>query len=99
MTIKPPEVSRMTRVAKCFETARMGQSAEPYSKEDKVGIEITGIGGLILLALNVWAFVSIIGSGSTTGSKVLWCLLVLILPLLGFIIWLIAGPRAKKSAV
>ncbi|SHG78967.1 PLD nuclease N-terminal domain-containing protein [Marivita hallyeonensis] len=62
-----------------------------------MGLEITGIGGLILLALNVWAFVSIIGSSASTGKKVLWCLLVLILPLVGFIIWLIAGPRAAKA--
>jgi ABC-type histidine transport system ATPase subunit len=62
-----------------------------------MGIEITGIGGLILLVLNVWAFVSIIGSTNSTGSKVLWCLLVLILPLLGFIIWLLAGPRSAKA--
>lgn len=61
-----------------------------------MGIEITGIGGLILLVLNIWAFVSIIGSNASTGGKVLWCLLVLVLPLLGFIIWLIAGPRAVK---
>ncbi|PRY73310.1 phospholipase D-like protein [Marivita geojedonensis] len=66
-------------------------------KESKMGIEITGIGGFILLVLNVWAFVSIIGSKNSTGSKVLWCLLVLILPLLGFIIWLIAGPRSASS--
>lgn len=62
-----------------------------------MGLEITGIGGLILLALNVWAFISIIGSGASTGRKVLWCLLVLILPVLGFIIWLIAGPRTRSS--
>jgi hypothetical protein len=62
-----------------------------------MGIEITGIGGLILLVLNVWAFVSIIGSNNATGSKVLWCLLVLILPLLGFIIWLLAGPRSASA--
>ncbi|MCR9156515.1 MAG: PLDc N-terminal domain-containing protein [Rhodobacteraceae bacterium] len=62
-----------------------------------MGIEITSIGGLILLVLNVWAFVSIIGSNNSTGSKVLWCLLVLILPLLGFIIWLLAGPRSASA--
>lgn len=62
-----------------------------------MGIEVTGIGGLLLLALNVWAFVSIIGSHATTGSKVLWCLLVLLLPLLGFLIWLFAGPRAASA--
>ena len=64
-----------------------------------MGIEITGIGGLILLVLNIWAFVSIIGSNNSTGSKVLWCLLVLILPILGFIIWLIAGPRSAPAKV
>ena len=62
-----------------------------------MGIEITGIGGLILLVLNVWAFVSIIGSNNSTGSKVLWCLLVLLLPIIGFIIWLIAGPRSSSA--
>jgi hypothetical protein len=60
-------------------------------------IQITGIGGFILLVLNVWAFVSIIGSNNSTGSKVLWCLLVLLLPLLGFIIWLLAGPRSASA--
>lgn len=57
--------------------------------------ELSGIGGLIILALDIWAIVSIIGSGASTGSKVLWVLLVVILPLLGFIIWLVAGPRSK----
>lgn len=61
-------------------------------------VEVAGLGSLILLVLDVWAIVSIIGSNAGTGSKVLWCLLVLILPLLGFIIWLIAGPRAKQTA-
>ncbi|MBB97379.1 MAG: hypothetical protein CML68_22605 [Rhodobacteraceae bacterium] len=62
-------------------------------------MEITGIGGLILLILDIWAIVSIINSGATTGSKVLWCLLVLILPLIGFIIWLVAGPRSRTATV
>ena len=62
-----------------------------------MGIEVAGLGGFILLVLNIWAFVSIVGSAASTGAKVLWCLLVLILPLLGFIIWLLAGPRAKRS--
>ena len=56
-------------------------------------LEVTGLGGIILLILDVWAIVSIIGSGETTGKKVIWVLLVLLLPLLGFIIWLIGGPR------
>lgn len=60
--------------------------------------EYAGVGGFILLVLNVWAFVSIIGSRASTGSKVVWCLLVLILPLIGFLIWLFAGPRASARS-
>jgi len=60
-------------------------------------INITGIGGLILLALNIWALISIVGSGASTGKKVLWVLLVLILPLVGFLIWIFIGPRARTA--
>ena len=55
-----------------------------------------GVGGLILLVLNIWAIISIVNSGAGTGSKVIWTLLVLVLPLLGFIAWLLFGPRAVR---
>ena len=61
-----------------------------------MGIEFFGIGGLILLALNIWAIVSIVGSAASTASKVIWVLAILILPLLGFIAWLIFGPRSAS---
>lgn len=57
----------------------------------------TGFGGLIVLALDIWAIISIVGSGASTGKKVLWVLLVLFLPLIGFIIWLLAGPRSNTG--
>ena len=59
-------------------------------------MEYAGIGGFIVLVLNIWAIVSIIGSGASTGSKVLWTLLVLVLPIIGFIIWFITGPRSGQ---
>ena len=58
---------------------------------------VSGLGGLIILALDIWAIVSVLGSRAGTGSKVLWTLAILILPLLGFIAWLIAGPRSATS--
>lgn len=58
--------------------------------------EVTGIGGLILLALMIWAIISVIGSNATTGTKVLWVLLVLFLPLLGFLAWLLFGPKSGR---
>ncbi len=63
-----------------------------------MGIEITGIGGLFLLVLDIWAIVSIVNSGASTGGKVIWVLAVLLLPLLGFLAWLVAGPRGTVRA-
>ena len=54
--------------------------------------------GLIVLALDIWAIVNVIGSPASTGSKVLWTLLIIILPVVGFIIWFFAGPRSRSSA-
>lgn len=58
-----------------------------------MGIEVTGIFGLILLALNIWAIVKTVQSGASTGAKVLWILAVLIFPLVGFLAWLLFGPK------
>lgn len=55
-----------------------------------------GILGFIILVLDLWAIISVVSSSRSVGNKVLWTVLILILPILGFIIWLIAGPRANR---
>jgi Phospholipase_D-nuclease N-terminal len=57
---------------------------------------VNGLWGLIVLVADVWAIVNIFQSKATTGTKVLWTVLVILLPVLGFIIWLIAGPKTAK---
>ncbi len=58
-----------------------------------MGLEVGGIVGVIVLIANVWAIIKTIQSNASTGSKVLWVVIILLLPVLGFIIWLLAGPR------
>lgn len=58
-------------------------------------LHYSGIGGLILLIADIYAVVSAVNSSRSTGDKVLWVLLIVFLPLLGFIIWLVAGPRGR----
>ncbi|HEY9548050.1 MAG TPA: PLDc N-terminal domain-containing protein [Kiloniellaceae bacterium] len=58
-----------------------------------MGIEVGGLLGLLLLVADIWAIVKTVQSGASTGAKVFWVVLILILPLLGFIIWLIFGPK------
>ncbi len=58
-------------------------------------IEVGGLFGLLILIGSVWAIINIVQSRSSTGAKVLWVVFVLLLPLLGLIIWLFAGPRSR----
>lgn len=52
--------------------------------------------GLLVLIADVWAVVSILQSTAGTGRKVLWTVLVIVLPVLGFLIWLVFGPRSSR---
>ncbi|WP_321500046.1 PLDc N-terminal domain-containing protein [Breoghania sp.] len=63
-----------------------------------MGIEVGGLMGLVILVLDVYAIVKILGSGASTGSKVLWVVLILLLPLIGFLLWLMAGPSRASYA-
>jgi len=56
-------------------------------------MEVGGIFGLLILIANVWAILNIFQSSADTVKKVIWIVLVLLLPLLGVIIWYFAGPR------
>jgi hypothetical protein len=61
-----------------------------------MNVKVYGIGGFILLALVIWAIISVVGSRVSTGSKVVWVLVLLFLPLIGFIAWLFFGPRSGR---
>lgn len=54
-----------------------------------------GILGLIVLLADIFAIFKIANSSESTGIKVLWIAIVLILPLIGLIAWFFAGPGDK----
>lgn len=56
-------------------------------------MEVGGFFGLLLLVLDVYAIVKTVQSPAGTGAKVLWIVLIILLPLLGFLLWLLFGPR------
>ena len=53
--------------------------------------------GLLVLIADVWAIVNILQSTADTGKKVLWTVLVIVLPVVGFILWYIWGPKTGRS--
>ncbi|MCB1679365.1 MAG: PLDc_N domain-containing protein [Halioglobus sp.] len=56
-------------------------------------MEVGGILGLVVLILDIWAIVRIVGSSASAGAKILWSLLILVLPVIGLIVWYFAGPK------
>ena len=60
-----------------------------------MGTTLSGLLSLVILALDIWAIINVIKSGAETGIKILWVLLIVFLPVLGLIIWAIAGPRGN----
>ena len=56
-----------------------------------------GLIGLLILIANVYAIFKTLTSGASTLAKVIWTLLILILPVVGFIAWLIAGPGGRSD--
>jgi hypothetical protein len=58
-------------------------------------MDLTGIGSLIILIADIYAIVMILQSSAKSIEKLLWSLLVFLLPLIGLIIWYFAGPGRK----
>lgn len=56
-----------------------------------------GIIGFVIFCLDVWAIASIINTNEETGKKILWILLVAVLPVVGLVIWWLAGPKANYN--
>ncbi|MEE9155389.1 MAG: PLD nuclease N-terminal domain-containing protein [Gemmatimonadota bacterium] len=58
---------------------------------------MSGILGLAILVADIYAAVNIYQSRESTGAKVAWTVLIVLLPVLGFIIWFMAGPRSRQA--
>ncbi len=58
-----------------------------------MNVEVGGLLGLILLICVIYAIGKTMQSGASTGTKVIWIVVLLLLPLLGFILWFLFGPK------
>ncbi|MFA5493245.1 MAG: PLDc N-terminal domain-containing protein [Porticoccaceae bacterium] len=59
-------------------------------------IQVGGLLGLLILAADIWAIINVFQSGTSNVSKLLWILLILLLPVVGLIIWFFIGPRGGR---
>jgi succinate dehydrogenase/fumarate reductase cytochrome b subunit len=60
-------------------------------------MQYQGLFGLVVLVADVWAVVNVFQSGADTGRKVLWTVLIIVLPVLGFILWYFLGPKTRGA--
>ncbi len=51
--------------------------------------------GIIVFLIDIWAIYNVVQSQVSFIAKLLWIILILVLPLLGVIIWYFFGPRSK----
>ena len=60
-----------------------------------MGSTLSGLISLIIFALDIWAIINVVKSGAELPMKIIWILVIVILPVLGLIIWAVAGPRGN----
>ena len=53
--------------------------------------------GVLILAGDIWAIINIFQSSVSNEKKLLWTLVVLLLPVLGLILWFFLGPRDGRT--
>lgn len=51
---------------------------------------------VVVAVLDVIALISVLKSSADTGTKILWIVLVLLLPLLGMVLYFLMGPGRRK---
>lgn len=53
--------------------------------------------GLLILLGDIWAIINILQSAASNEKKLLWVIVVVLLPLVGLILWYFLGPRGGKT--
>ena len=52
--------------------------------------------GLLVFVLDIIALVSLLKSGADTGTKILWVVVIVLLPLVGMVLYFLIGPGRRK---
>ena len=53
--------------------------------------------GVLVFVLDIIAIVSILKSSADSGTKLLWIVLVILLPFLGMLLYFLMGPGRNKA--
>jgi hypothetical protein len=56
-----------------------------------------GVWGLLVLIVDIWAIVNIVKSSAKTEMKILWVVIVALLPVVGVVLWYFLGPKTGRG--
>lgn len=56
-----------------------------------------GLIGVLVLAGDIWAILNIFQSSASNEKKLIWIIVVVLLPVLGLLLWYFLGPRNGRS--
>jgi len=54
-----------------------------------------GLLGIVVLVLDIIAIIDAVKSAMTTGKKVLWIIIILVLPLIGMVLYFVIGKKKQ----
>jgi hypothetical protein len=55
-----------------------------------------GLLGVLIFVLDIVAIVSLLKSGADSATKILWLLLIVLLPFIGMVLYFLIGPGRRK---
>jgi len=61
-----------------------------------MSIGYNSILGFLILVADIWAIINIFQSSVSNEKKLIWIIVVVLLPVLGLILWFFLGPRDRK---
>jgi len=80
---------------------RVPESVATMSSVARVSAEISAVtvtvGGQVEGNINASTQVKLLQSGADTGAKILWALLIILLPVLGMVLYFLMGPGRGKA--
>ncbi len=53
--------------------------------------------GLAIFIADLWAIVKTLQSPVSAGNKLLWVIIIILLPVIGLILWYFMGPRSGRG--
>jgi succinate dehydrogenase/fumarate reductase cytochrome b subunit len=66
-------------------------------KGEMMSLGYNSILGVLVLVADIWAIMNIFQSSVSNERKLIWIVVVVVLPVLGLILWFFLGPRDRKT--